>query len=60
MSTTQRSARFTTESLLIVLRDRAEGEVIAIDGHCVRRSLDKASNKAAIHRQSVLGHGRMA
>ncbi len=26
-----------------------EGEVIAIDGKCLRRSLDKASKKAAIH-----------
>ncbi len=30
------------------LADITEGEVIAIDGKCLRRSLDKASNKAAI------------
>ncbi|MCI0654944.1 MAG: ISAs1 family transposase [Methylococcaceae bacterium] len=41
------------------LANMTNGEVIAIDGKCVRRSLDKASNKAAIHRQLVLGHGRM-
>jgi hypothetical protein len=29
-----------------------EGEVIAIDGKCLRRSLDKASKKAAIYRVS--------
>ena len=28
------------------------GEVIAIDGKCLRRSLDKASKKAAIYRVS--------
>jgi len=30
-----------------------EGEVIAIDGKCIRRSLDKASKKAAIHMVSA-------
>ena len=30
-----------------------EGEVIAIDGKCLRRSLDKASKKAAIYRVSA-------
>jgi len=30
-----------------------EGEVIAIDGKCLRRSLDKASKKAAIHMASA-------
>lgn len=30
-----------------------EGEVIAIDGKCLRRSLDKASKKAAIHMVSA-------
>ena len=30
-----------------------EGEVIAIDGKCLRRSIDKASNKAAIYMVSA-------
>jgi predicted transposase YbfD/YdcC len=30
-----------------------EGEVIAIDGKCLRRSMDKASKKAAIHMVSA-------
>jgi len=30
-----------------------EGEVIAIDGKCLRRSIDKASNKAAIYMVST-------
>ncbi|MFI3154669.1 MAG: ISAs1 family transposase [Methylococcaceae bacterium] len=30
-----------------------EGEVIAIDGKCLRRSLDKASKKAAIYMVSA-------
>ncbi|TYP81242.1 putative transposase YbfD/YdcC [Nitrosomonas communis] len=30
-----------------------EGEVIAIDGKCLRRSIDKASKKAAIYRVSA-------
>ena len=34
-----------------------EGEIIAIDGKTVRRSLDKASNKAAIHMVSAWAHG---
>ncbi len=34
----------------------SEGDVIAIDGKCVRRSLDKASNKAAIHVVSAWAH----
>lgn len=37
------------------LASLTEGELIAIDGKCLRRSIDKASRKAAIHR-SV--HGR--
>ncbi len=32
------------------------GEIIAIDGKCVRRSLDKASNKKAIHMVSAWAH----
>jgi predicted transposase YbfD/YdcC len=31
------------------LSNMTNGEVIAIDGKCLRRSLDKASQKAAIH-----------
>lgn len=31
----------------------AEGEIIAIDGKCLRRSVDKASKKAAIHMVSA-------
>lgn len=31
----------------------SEGDVIAIDGKCIRRSIDKASNKAAIHMVSA-------
>ncbi len=31
----------------------SEGEVIAIDGKCLRRSIDKASNKAAIYMVSA-------
>jgi len=36
-----------------------EGEVIAIDGKCLRRSIDKSSNKAAIL-WGVLGHKGIA
>ncbi len=32
------------------------GEVIAIDGKAVRRSLDKASGPSAIHRVSAWAH----
>jgi len=32
------------------LAQLTKGEVIAIDGKCLRRSIDKASKKAAIHR----------
>jgi predicted transposase YbfD/YdcC len=35
------------------LASLTEGEVIAVDGKCLRRSLDKASKKAAIHRVSA-------
>ena len=35
------------------LTNLTDGEVIAIDGKCIRRSLDKASNKAAIHMVSA-------
>ncbi len=35
------------------LANLTEGEVIAIDGKCIRRSLDKASKKAAIHMVSA-------
>lgn len=35
------------------LADLTEGEVIAIDGKCLRRSLDKSSQKAAIHMVSA-------
>ena len=35
------------------LANLTEGEVIAIDGKCLRRSLDKASNKAAIYMVSA-------
>jgi predicted transposase YbfD/YdcC len=35
------------------LANLTEGDVIAIDGKCIRRSLDKASKKAAIHRVSA-------
>lgn len=35
------------------LVDLSVGEVIAIDGKCLRRSIDKASNKAAIHMVSA-------
>ena len=35
------------------LANLTEGEVIAIDGKCIRRSLDEASKKAAIHRVSA-------
>ena len=31
----------------------SDGEVIAIDGKCLRRSIDKASNKAAIYMVSA-------
>lgn len=34
----------------------SEGEIIAIDGKRVRRSLDKASNKSAIHMVSAWAH----
>ena len=35
------------------LANITEGEVIAIDGKCLRRSIDKASKKAAIYRVSA-------
>ncbi|WP_430230178.1 ISAs1 family transposase [Nitrosomonas communis] len=35
------------------LANLTEGEVIAIDGKCLRRSIDKASKKAAIHMVSA-------
>ena len=35
------------------IADLGEGEIIAIDGKCLRRSLDKASGKAAIHMVSA-------
>jgi hypothetical protein len=35
------------------LANITEGEVIAIDGKCLRRSLDKASKKAAIYMVSA-------
>ena len=35
------------------LANLTEREVIAIDGKCFRRSLDKASKKAAIHTVSA-------
>jgi predicted transposase YbfD/YdcC len=35
------------------LASLTEGEIIAIDGKCLRRSLDKASKKAAIHMVSA-------
>lgn len=35
------------------LANLTDGEVIAIDGKCLRRSLDKASNKAAIYMVSA-------
>lgn len=35
------------------LASLTEGEVIAIDGKCLRRSIDKASRKAAIHMVSA-------
>jgi len=38
------------------LAQLTEGEIIAIDGKCLRRSLDKASKKAAIHRVSAWAH----
>ena len=49
------------------LSDLSEGEVIAIDGKCLRRSLDSASDKAAIYmvsawatqNQLVLGQQRV-
>jgi len=37
------------------LAQLTEGEVIAIDGKCLRRSVDKASKKAAIHMVSYMG-----
>lgn len=36
-----------------VVFERSQGQVIAIDGKRLRRSYDKASNKAAIHRVSA-------
>ena len=33
--------------------EQSQGEVIAIDGKCLRRSYDKGSNKAAIHMVSA-------
>ena len=38
------------------LAQLTEGEIIAIDGKCLRRSLDKASKKAAIHMVSAWAH----
>lgn len=35
------------------LADLSQGEVVAIDGKCLRRSLDSASNKAAIYMVSA-------
>lgn len=35
------------------LADLSKGEIVAIDGKCVRRSVDKASKKAAIHMVSA-------
>ena len=35
------------------LANLTEGEVIAIEGKCLRRSIDKASRKAAIYRVSA-------
>ena len=35
------------------LASLTDGEVIAIDGKCLRRSIDKASNKAAIYMVSA-------
>lgn len=35
------------------LAQLTEDEIIAIDGKCLRRSVDKASKKAAIHRVSA-------
>ena len=35
------------------LANLTEGEIIAIDGKCLRRSIDKASKKAAIHMVSA-------
>lgn len=35
------------------LANLTEGEVIAIDGKCLRRSVDRASKKAAIHMVSA-------
>ena len=35
------------------IAELGEGEIIAIDGKCLRRSLDKASGKAAIHMVSA-------
>ena len=32
-----------------MIADKAQGEVIAIDGKTLRRSYDKPDNKAAIH-----------
>jgi hypothetical protein len=37
------------------LASLTEGEVIAIDGKCLRRSVDKASKKAAIYYGQRLG-----
>ena len=39
------------------LSEHSKGQVIAIDGKCLRRSLDKASNKAAIHMVSAWAQG---
>ncbi|MCF6345206.1 MAG: ISAs1 family transposase [Thiomicrorhabdus sp.] len=39
------------------LAQLTEGEVIAIDGKCLRRSIDKASKKAAIHMVSAWAQG---
>ncbi len=41
---------------VVDLSSMTEGEVIAIDGICLRRSLHRASQKAAIHLVSALAH----
>tara|TARA_Y100000588_G_C14098826_1_gene857819 strand:- start:15 stop:1127 length:1113 start_codon:yes stop_codon:yes gene_type:complete len=38
------------------LANLSEGEIIAIDGKRIRRSMDKASNKSAIHMVSAWAH----
>lgn len=41
---------------IAALANLSHGEVIAIDGKCIRRSIDKASNKSAIHMVSAWAH----